>query len=336
MTIGQAWRDGMRRVNAAPAILLGAWATTILVSAPLALAIRESIEAHLGASVEAEAAAAGVNYDWMQEFASQASGLATTLRPSVIGFGAVLDNLTAFLDGARRPALIAGAVALYLGLWMFAAAGIIDRFARERRVGPHGFFAACGVYAFRFLRLGLIAGAVYALLFGSVKPWLLGDLFTTLTDDTTAERTAFAIRASLYLLFGAALAMVNLLFDYAKVRTVVEDRRSMVGSTIAAARFLRMHAASAVPLYFANVGLFAVVLGVYALAAPGAGSTGISMWVGVAAGQAYVLARLWVKLTFWASALALFQSRLAHAGYVARPSTRWPESPAVEAIARGT
>jgi hypothetical protein len=56
------------------------------------------------------------------------------------------------------------------------------------------------------------------------------------------------------------------------------------------------------------------------------------MWLGVAVGQVYVLARLWVKLAFWASETALFQERLGHAGYVARPEPMWPESPAAEAI----
>jgi hypothetical protein len=37
-----------------------------------------------------------------------------------------------------------------------------------------------------------------------------------------------------------------------------------------------------------------------------------------------------VKLAFWSSETALFQSRLAHAGYVARPAEVWPESPAAD------
>ena len=56
------------------------------------------------------------------------------------------------------------------------------------------------------------------------------------------------------------------------------------------------------------------------------------MWIGFAVGQLYVLARLWVKLVFWASETAFFQSRLAHAGYVNRPEPVWPESPSAEAI----
>jgi hypothetical protein len=41
---------------------------------------------------------------------------------------------------------------------------------------------------------------------------------------------------------------------------------------------------------------------------------------------------LWVKLMFWASETALFQSRLAHSGYVNRPEPTWPESPIADAI----
>ena len=59
---------------------------------------------------------------------------------------------------------------------------------------------------------------------------------------------------------------------------------------------------------------------IYALVAPGGGGAGSSMWMAFAIGQLYVLARLWVKLVFWASETALFQSQLAHAGYVNRPS----------------
>src|SRR4029077_4982392 len=94
-----AWLDGIRRVNRAPAILLGVWALTLLVSVPLTLALRGMLAQHLAASLAADTSASGVNYDWMQEFSDQASGLGTTFKPTVIGFGAVLDNLSAFLDG---------------------------------------------------------------------------------------------------------------------------------------------------------------------------------------------------------------------------------------------
>ena len=54
------------------------------------------------------------------------------------------------------------------------------------------------------------------------------------------------------------------------------------------------------------------------------------MWAGFAVSQCYILARLWVKLVFWASEAAWFQSQLAHAGYTAAAPPRWPESAVVE------
>jgi hypothetical protein len=332
MTALAAWRDGMRRVNRAPAVLVGVWVMTVLLSLPLTAAMRILLQDHLGSSLAADSAASGVNYDWMQEFGSQASGIGTTFGPAVLGFGAVIDNLSAFIDNASRPIVIIGAASAYLSLWIFLAGGIIDRYARDRITRAHGFFAASGVFFFRFLRLGVLMGLAYGLLFRELHPWLFDSVYGRLTHDLTVERTAFVLRVLLYVVFGLALAACNILFDYAKVRAVIEDRRSMLGAIGAGARFLWRNRAAAVALYLSDVVMFVVVLTLYAAVAPGAGHAGWSMWLAFLIGQLYVLARLWVKLVFWASEVALFQGRLAHAGYVAAPVHEWPDSPMVDAL----
>lgn len=333
MTPWAAWRDGARRVNRAPLLLAGVWLMTVAVSVPLALVLRGMLSAHLGGSLAAAGAASGVNYDWMQEFADQANGVGVTFKPTIIGFGAVLDNLGAFLDDTARPIVIVAAASAYIALWIFLAGGIIDRYARDRATGLHGFFAASGVFFPRFLRLAVVQWMVYALLFGSLHPYLFSDLFPRLTRDMTVERSAFLVRAALYVLFGVLVAAANLVFDYAKVRAVVEDRRSAIGSLAGALRFVRRGGGAAI-LYLLNFAAFVACVGVYAIVAPGAGGGGGSIVWGLAIGQLYVLARLWVKLVFWASEASLFQSRLAHAGYVAAPRAMWPDSPAADAIAR--
>ena len=42
----------------------------------------------------------------------------------------------------------------------------------------------------------------------------------------TVERSAFVVRVVCYLAFGTFLVVCNLVFDYARIRTVVEDRHS--------------------------------------------------------------------------------------------------------------
>ena len=329
---GAAWIDGWRRVAAAPAIAAGVFALTFVLAVPLALTMRGMLEGHLGRSLAAGQAADGVNYDWWQEFTAQTSGLGVTFVPSIIGFGATLDNISSLLDGQKEILPVASALALYLAAWTFLAGGILDRYARQRRTRAHGFFAASGVYFFRFVRLGIFAGIFYWWVFDFVRYWLLVEWFPDLTRDVAVERTVFAIRGTLYVVLGALLVFGNMVFDYAKVRMVVEDRRSAFGALMTALRFIARNPGRTLGLYAVNSAAFVALLALWAVAAPGAGGGGASVWLTFAAGQMYLIARLLLKLHFLASQTALFQGSLAHAAYAAAPQPVWPDSPAAEAL----
>jgi hypothetical protein len=93
---------------------------------------------------------------------------------------------------------------------------------------------------------------------------------------------------------------------------------------------VRRNLAAAGFLYLTNGVLFLAVIGLYALVAPGAT---MPAWLALAIGEAYIVARHFLKLSFYASETSLFQARLAHASYTAAPPVVWPESPAAEAIA---
>jgi hypothetical protein len=333
MTALSALREGMRRVNSAPHVLAGVFLVTLMVALPLSLALRSMLAAHLGPSLAAETAASGVNYDWWQEFSAQASGLGTTFSPSVIGFGAVLDNLSGLLDNAPLATTIAGATVAWLVIWSFLSGGILDRFARNRPTRTAGFFAACGTHFWRFLRLGIVGWLVYVFLFRMLHPLLFEDAYVRLTRDLTIERAAFAIRLAGYFVFGGVLLAGTMVFDFARVRIVVEDRRSALGALLASIRFLRRNFGRVVALYMLNGALFLIVLAAYAAVVPGAPRSGLQMLAVLLAGQVYILARHYLKLLFYASETALFQSALAHAEYTASPAVVWPDSPAVEAVA---
>ena len=334
MAVLRAFLDGLRRVNSAPAVLGGTFVVTLLLALLLGVSLRETLRSHLGDSAAADLLASGFNADWWQEFSSQAGGIGQTFSPSVIGFEAVLANISAFLDNESRSAVLVTVGVVYVTVWAFLIGGILDRYARQRPTRSAGFFSACGVFFFRFARLAVIAGATYAILFGYVHGWLLDDFYGWLTRDFTVERSAFVARAVLYGLFGTLLIACNLVLDYAKIRAVVEDRRSMIGATLAALRFFSRRPVATVSLYVLNGWLFVLVLLAYYAIAPGAGDSGVMVWLGFFAGQVYVLARLWAKLVFYASQTAFFQGALAHAAYTASPQPVWPESPAAEAISR--
>jgi hypothetical protein len=327
-----AFREGIRRVNAAPMVLAGMFAVTLGVALPLSYALRGMIAAHLGTSLAADSVASGVDHDWWLEFSSQAAGLGTTFVPSITGFGAVLDNLSGLLDHAPLATTIAGVTAAWLMLWSFLAGGIIDRFARARRTRAHGFFGACGMHFWRLLRLGILAWLAYGFLFRYVHGWLFAGAYPWLTRDMTVERSAFAVRLGAYLVFGALLIFCNIVFDYARIRIVVEDRRSALGAILAGGRFVRRHLAGALALYLLNAAAFLALIAIYAVVAPGAPRAGLSMWLVFGVGELYIVARHYLKLLFYASETVFFQGALAHAAYTAAPAVLWPDSPAAETI----
>ena len=305
-----AWRDGVRRVASAPAVVALVWIATTLVSVPLTLMIRSDIERSLGRSLAADAAARGMNSEWMQEFGSRATGLASTFRPTIVGFAAVLDNLSAYVDNVQRPTAIAAASGVYVLLWTFLTGGVIERYAGERRATPIALFLrTCGRYFFRFVRLEIAVAVAYAICFGVLHRWMFGSVYPRLIEGVAIERTAFFVRLSLYAVFILLLAAVNLLFDFAKVRIVVEDRRSMLVALVASWRFVRRRCAAAIGVYLLDAITFAIVLIAYSYVAPPGGGTGVAVWAALLIGQAYVVGRLSVRLLFFASEVALFQRR---------------------------
>jgi hypothetical protein len=324
-----AFLEGWRRVLRAPVLALGLLAATFATALPLGLTLQHELAAQLGGSLEAERSAYAWNEVWASEFRNQGSSLASTFTHEILGFGGTLAATSALLDAEPLNPTIAAFVAAYVALWVFASGGILDRLARGRPVRTFGFFMACGGFFFRLLRLAVVAGACYWLLFRGLHPWLFGPLYDRWIADLASERQVVLVRIGLYLLFGLLLLTVNLVVDFAKVRAVVEDRRSTLGAIAAALRFVRRRPLRVLWLYVLNLLAAAVVWRLWLQTAPGAGA---STWMALLAGQLYILGRLWAKLAFMASEVVFFQGELAHARYTAAPEPVWPDAAGVEAI----
>ena len=326
-----AFADGWRRVAAFPAGLLGLVAAVAVVTLPAALGLRASIESHLGPSLAASRVAAGVDRGWWGEFeASVTPG--GSFSPAIIGGAAPVGTYSDLLDGFGPPPEALAALAAGLAAWVFLSGGILDRYARRRRVGTRAFFGACGVFFFRFLRLGVITALAYAALAGPYHALLFDAFYPWVTRETTVERTAFLWRVACYVLWLAPLLAVNLAADYAKTRFVIEDRRSAVGALAAAVRFIWRHPAAVAVVYAGNAAVAGVVLAAYILLAPDGRGGDWRLLAALAVGGAYLVARAATRLAFLATAMALVEGRFAHAAYTAPPLPVWPDSPAAEAI----
>ena len=172
---------------------------------------------------------------------------------------------------------------------------------------------------------------LYALVVGTYG-WLASLVFESVTRDLASERAAFAWALGLSVPGLLSFAAVTIVADCSRVRMVVEDRRSAVFALVAGARFAVRTARTLAGLYLLLGALLLALAGTYAIVVPGPGSPLPWARVGLLAGSVYILGRVFLKLLTYASTTSLFQSALAHAGYVAPPLPVWPESPAIETL----
>jgi hypothetical protein len=331
MSAWSAFRDGASRVGRAPALLLGVWLINLLAAIPLTLMLRDQIATHLGSSLRAEQVARGFDVDWWEEFEARADALGRSLRPSVIGFAAPLSNLSALADNELPTGPILVAIGGWMLLWTFLVGGVLDRYARNRPIRGAGFFGACGDWFGRMLRLDVIAALAYLVLFTWIHPLLFERVYGWLTHDQPVERTAFLWRLALYLLFALIACAIHIVVDVARVRAVVEDRRSIIGAYVASWRFIRERPLPVLGVYGCLALALVVWLGIYASIAPGAQVHGGWIWVALVVGQLYIIGRLWLKLQTQASLVALYQADFGRRFAAAQATTppMWPDAPAV-------
>ncbi len=121
---------------------------------------------------------------------------------------------------------------LFAALMLFANGGLLVAYREDRGLGPADFFAACGSFFWRFVRLALISLVPFAFLGNAYLG--VDKAADYLGDRVTADQVGFVIWLVGVIVLVLLTLLVRLWFDIAKVRAVAEDERRMVRSTLKA------------------------------------------------------------------------------------------------------
>ena len=309
MAVVRVLLSGAGDALASPRLLIALWLLLLLVALPAGVLIEESIRGSIGASRVEESLRQGLDLGWLGEYQSRARGLEKSVRVSMVGRGAVLDNLESWFDGRRflsPPSAVFGGV--YALLWLFLLGGVLERFARrQRRFVLAPFLAAAARFFPRLLGLTLISGVLYFAVYRLA--WWLFPWIERLTRELTVERTVLAAHLGGAVVILILLASINLVFGYAKIAVVFEGRRGFLGALLRAARFVARHPGRTIGLYLCLAAVGVLLIGLYAAAAPGVGqSTAPGIAAAFLVGQVYLLARLALRLTFFSAQMRLYES----------------------------
>jgi len=317
MTLIRSVREGIARAGAAPVLLLFLWLVNLVVALPFASMLAESIHASAGDRLVSRDLVAGWEPSWYGELEADAQGFERTFGPAIVGAGAFLKNLDSWWSGRLFDGGGAGGwglVAVGLGyalVWALLLGGVIDRLGRPSESGPwrlalRDLFAAGGRYFFRFVRLAVLSGIAYVLIYLGARR-LFGAIEEAVRD-VTVERTVLLWVAAGAALVVLLLTLVRVVFDYAKIAVVLDERRSALGAAWAGVRFVARHPFKTLGLFWVFTGVALLLLWLYGALAPTAGP---GSWAGVILafllGQLALATRLGLRLATLAGESSLYR-----------------------------
>ena len=180
---------------------------------------------------------------------------------------------------------------------MFLLGGCLEVLV-HRNISTIGLFVrSCRRYFLRLVRLVLLELCLKALVLLVVLEIVNAD----------PGGWMFATRPFSLWLSVLLLAITTVVFTYAAIRTIAEDRLSMVGSVVAAARFVKRRFGSVVMLSLLNMGVFALgAIGVMVIVQPET-INDVPVFLSF-----LCLVQLLTVLTTYASGLSYFESQLGH------------------------
>lgn len=279
MTARRAWLIGLRTTALAPWLLMTLWLVNVGLALPAAWVVDQSIRSSISHTDVETTLREGFDSIWFGEYSADASGLAAGFDPTLSGVGGFLANLESWFTGKMFDEYggLLGTALVFALLWAWLLGGTIRRVAfPEQRLSAAAFFRAGGEYFMRFLRLSLISALPYFLIY-RLHIWLMDRAELALRDVTT-ESVAIFYTLLIYSLTGILLTTVQMIFGYAKVATVIDDRRSMLLAALRGVSFVVGRLAATVSLQCLTLlaGLLAMLF--YGVLAPGAG---VSSWSAV-------------------------------------------------------
>ncbi len=258
----------------------------LLLAAAVAAPMHSAIAGHVGRSGVGEELARGFSAAWLTEFQ--------------IAY-------EAFLKSFSISIVYAGI--LFLALHTVLSAGAYEVFAGGEGARLHAFGRGMGKYFTRFVRLALIASALYFLAF-----WIWNDLAVRQLqrwfEDSTREAWHFRLNLARILFLFLSAMLVNLVVAYARADIVVRQRESTLGALGQSAGFVLRHLPAVLFIELGLGSLTALTIAAYAVFArysPQDSPANILLWFLVA--QALFWLRWLFRLSSWGAALEYYRSR---------------------------
>lgn len=304
-------KQGLRLTGRASRMVVFLFILNLLFSLVLAVPMYHILKDSFGQGETVEKMAEEFDYLWWEQFRYESQGVAKTFSPSIIGKGALLDNWDSLLhmNFFNLPPMIVALVFLYILFRTFLAGGILSIYKNSaEKFEIQKFLRGAGTYYFRFFLLMLFSWVFFYVIGG-----ILNRKFVTILSNISSR--SYSEIPSFYfgLLFSAIILvlflLVQMVFDYARIHVVLEDRRNVFASFLKSMFFVLRHPGSTFGLYYllllASVALavvYSLVIGIL----PDSGFPGVL--AGLLVQEIFIFGTIWLRCWLYAGQMELFRS----------------------------
>ena len=126
-------------------------------------------------------------------------------------------------------------------------------------------------------------------------------------NNATTEHLPFLFFVLRILFFGALLALINMLFDYAKIMTVVNDFHNMFATVKQSIMFVMMSPLKTMGLYFSYLLTMILFIIIYVFIES---FISVSGWLTILAfflwAQIFMISRIWIRMSFFAGQYSFY------------------------------
>jgi len=279
-----ALKEGSARIWFHKRLLLWLYLVNLLFATVLVVPFREVVS-ELGKTDLADKFVSGFPLDTFIVFWSQQSTAFKSLGIAAVGLGTIYLLVNIFLSG-----------------------GIIATLTAKHRVSMRRFLNTAGRYFLRYLRLFVILVIVIGLLAAGYGMGL-SDIVDRRQENALTDVSSFFWRAGPLFALLVIVSLILMVFDYAKIRTIVDGRRSMFFASLAALKFALRRGLRTASLFYLNLLLVLVLWALYlAVESQFSNATLFSMISLFMVQQLFILSRVWMRLSFFSSQLAFYQA----------------------------
>lgn len=282
----------------------------LLFSLILGIPMYNSLKNSLGASEAGNRMVESFDYIWWEEFRDEAQGLERTFTPAIIGKGAILTNLESLIQMRifSAPAILIGFGLLYIILHTFLAGGILSTFNQdEPRFAVKEFLQGAGSYFFRFFALMLFSWLFLFVIGAFLRDAILPVIYD-ISSNSYSEVIPFLLMLVLNIITLFLLFFVQMVFDYARIKVVLEDENNVLKASGKAFRFVFKHPFSTLGLFYLIFFLNIVVTVIYILVKEIIPQSDILTVVAAFfLQQLFIFALVWIRCLLYASQWELYR-----------------------------